>query len=167
MAGSTDETGYVDGEGADAHFCNPNELAVDSDGSLLVADTVSHCLRRVTQRGTVSTVAGNGEEGFADSVCEAARFTSPWGIDVDGDGTIYVSDLLNDCIRKVMPADEAVLTLCGKNGEAGYADGKGADARFSRPAGLALDTDGNLIIADLRSHCIRKVTVTDGRVTTV
>mmetsp|Transcript_50931 Transcript_50931/g.74597 ORF Transcript_50931/g.74597 Transcript_50931/m.74597 type:complete len:604 (+) Transcript_50931:10-1821(+) len=179
LAGSRSHTGYLDGEGPDARFDNPRGLAVASDGSLLVADTKNNRLRRVSPHGTVSTVAG-GEEvvhagvlgsghrcgGFADGVGTAARFYNPWGIVVDCHGTIYVSDCHNNCIRKVTPADWTVSTLCGKK-EAGFADGPAAVARFNCPTGLALDMDGDLIVADSGNHCIRRVALSDGRVSTV
>jgi streptogramin lyase len=90
-------------------------------------------------------VAGNGEEGFADGVGAAARFNQPFGIAVDGDGIMYVSDSGNNCIRKVMPTDGAVSTVAG-NGEAGFADGQCPHALFICPAGLALNTEG-------KPHC--------------
>jgi len=179
LAGSRSHTGYLDGEGPDARFDNPRGLAVASDGSLLVADTKNNRLRRVSPHGTVSTVAG-GEEvvhagvlgsghrcgGFADGVGTAARFNWPYGIVVDAHGIIYVSDYRNHCIRKVTPADWTVSTLCGKN-EPSFDDGAAAVARFSCPRGLALDMNGNLIVADSDNHCIRKVAPSDGRVSTV
>ena len=76
---------------------------------------------------------------------------------VDGHGTIYVSDYGNQCIRKVVPADWTVSTLCGKKG-AGFADGAAAAARLHYPRKLALDMDNNLIVADTGNHSIRKIT---------
>jgi len=164
FAGSQDQTGYKDGQGAKARFNRPHGLAMASDGSLLVADTWNHRLRRVSPHGTVSTVAGG--KGFADGVGTAARFDMPWGIVIDGHGTIYVSDWWNHCIRKVVPAEWTVSTLCGKK-QIGFADGAAAVARFNLPTGMALDMDGTLIIADSGNHCIRKVVLSDGRVSTV
>jgi len=155
FAGSEDRTGYKDGQGSKARFHEPRGLAVASDGSLLVADSGNNRLRRVTPHGTVSTVAGE-ERGFADGVGTVARFSTPRGIVMDGHGTIYVSDFHNGCIRKVTPADWTVLTLCG-NKEWGFADRAAAAARFQAPSGLAMDMDGNLIVADYGNHCIRKV----------
>ena len=162
----TRETGYQDGEGPDARFDSPRGLAVASDGSLLVADTKNHRLRRVTPHGTVSTVAG-GERGFADGVGTAVCFYYPWGIVVDGHGTIYVSDYGNECIRKVTPSDWTVSTLCCVGTHAGFADEAAAATRFHSPLGLAMDMDGNLIVADRDNNCIRKVVPLDGRVSTV
>jgi len=158
LAGSEHEKGFKDGQGSQARFNIPRDLAVASDGSLLVADTYNHRLRRVSPHGTVTTIAGSGEAGFADGIGAAARFHRPRGIAVARDGSIYVSDHINHCIRKVKPDDGTVSTLCGsRQGEEGFADGNGLTARFWFPTGIALDTDGNLIVADYGNHCIRKV----------
>jgi len=124
---------------------------------MLVADTYNHALRKVTLRcGTVSTLAGNGEEGYADGVGAAARFNEPWGIAVDAQHTIFVADSENHCLRQVSAGDGAVSTLVGY-----------AEEGFNCPMGLALDTDSHLIVDDFLNHCIRKVTTAERRVTTV
>jgi len=132
--------------------------------SLLVADTFNHRLRRVTPQGTISTVAGG--PGFANGVGTAAHFNHPWGIVVDGHCTICVSDYGNHCIRKVTPADWMVSTLCGRQAE-GCADGAAAAARFYPPRGLALDMHDNIIGTDSDNHCIRKVALSNWRVSTL
>lgn len=169
LAGSEHEKGFRDGQGSNARFNIPRDLAVEADGSLLVADTYNHCLRRVSPHGTVTTLAGCPKEaGFADGVGAAARFYRPRGIAVDRDGIIYVTDHVNHCIRRVTPENGTVSTLCGsREGQEGYSDGDGADARFWFPTGIALDNAGDLIVADYGNHCIRKVRVFDGHVSTV
>jgi len=138
-----------------------------------VADTFNHRLRRVSANGRVSTVAGS-VSGFADGEHGSdVRFHQPWGIAVDTLGTVFVCDLNNHCIRVLNSPNGsgAVSTLCGSQlSEAGFVDGEGATARFNCPAGLALDSCGNLIIADLFNHCVRKVTrgaLNDARVMTL
>ena len=84
MLAGNGEPGLVDGQGAAARFNNPQGLARDKDGSILVADTGNHAVRRVTMEGDVSTVAGNGEAGYAEGEGTAARFSSP--ADVRGGG---------------------------------------------------------------------------------
>ena len=168
IAGSEHEKGYRDGQGSEARFNIPRDLAVDRDGSLLVADTYNNRLRRVSAMGTVSTIAGSGEAGRFDGIGPAARFNRPRGISLDVHGTIYISDHLNHCIRKVTPANGMVSTLCGSlQSEEGFVDAVGADARFHFPTGISLDTDANLIVADYGNHCIRKVSTCNGRVITV
>ena len=178
LAGHKSEEGFKDGDGPEARFNCPRGIALDLHGNVLLADTCNHALRQVTRTGAVTTVAGSmlGEEGYADGVGAAARFYSPWGIAVDAHGTIFVADSSNHCLRKVAPGDGAVSTLAGKGEEAGYVDAQGASARFHDPRGLAMDTDSNLIVADLGNNCIRRVATAKlfvgnysllGRVTTV
>ena len=100
-------------------------MALDVDGSLLVANTGNHGIRRVTMAGAVSTVAGNGEEGFAKGACGAARFNGPVDVAVDSKGTIVVADHENHRVRKIEGGQ--VTTLAGSS-EAGTADGIGARA---------------------------------------
>jgi serine/threonine-protein kinase len=168
IAGCRSETGFRDGLGAEARFNKPCGLAVYSDGSLVLADTYNHCLRRVSPQGAVSTFAGCGQVGNLDGVGVAARFQYPWNLVVDGQGTIYVSDHGNHSIRRVTPLDGMVLTLCGsRQGQSGMADGDSMTARFKEPSGLALEREGNLIVADCGNSSIRKVRITDGCVITV
>eukprot|EP00277_Geminigera_cryophila_P001983 CAMPEP_0179412510 /NCGR_PEP_ID=MMETSP0799-20121207/4513_1 /TAXON_ID=46947 /ORGANISM="Geminigera cryophila, Strain CCMP2564" /LENGTH=232 /DNA_ID=CAMNT_0021184739 /DNA_START=119 /DNA_END=813 /DNA_ORIENTATION=- len=167
LAGHRTDTGFKDGQGGEARFNCLFGIAVDGDGNLLVCDTFNNALRKVMLSGAVSTLAGNGQVGFADGVGAAARFNMPWGIVVDTQGAIFVADCKNHCLRQVEPGDGAVTTLVGVGGEKGFADGQHAAASFRRPCGLALDVDDNLIVADVGNSCIRKVVIAEGRVTTV
>ncbi len=106
--------------------------------------------------GTVTTFAG-GSSGSADGTGADARFYYPSGVAVDGDGNLYVTDRYNYTIRKITPAG-VVTTLAGSAGNSGSADGTGADARFNYPAGVAVDGDGNLYVADSSNLTIRKIT---------
>jgi hypothetical protein len=90
------EPGFVDGQGAAARFNHPAGLAVDVDGSILVTDPGNHAVRRVTMAGAVSTVAGNGQKGYADGEGAAARFNHPSAVVVDKQGTIVVADTYNN-----------------------------------------------------------------------
>ena len=169
IAGQKTETGFADGEGTDARFNIPFGVAVDGEGNVLVADTYNHALRKVTLRcSTVLTLAGNEEAGYTDGMGALARFDEPWGIVVDAQGTIFVADNENHCLRQVSPGDGAVSTLAG-DAEAGrgFADGQGQTARFNWPMGLALDTSSHPIVADACNNCIRKLTTAEGRVTTM
>jgi len=167
IAGHRTKTGFADGQDSEARFNCPNGITVDGDGNLLVADTQNHALRKVTLNGAVSTLAGTVEAGFADGVGPAARFDYPCGIVVNAEGVIFVTDKKNHCVRQIGPGEGRVTTLVGAGKEKGFADGQRADARFNKPCGLALDVDGNLIVADINNSCIRKVTTVEGRVTTV
>jgi DNA-binding beta-propeller fold protein YncE len=143
------QEGFEDGQGAVARFNCPASLALDLEGNVLVADFNNSAIRRVTMAGVVSTVAGNGEKGFADGEGKAARFNQPIGIVVDGEGAIVVADNGNNRLRKIV--GRQVTTLAGSS-EAGTADGEGANARFNQPFRLALDERGRLLVTEFRRH---------------
>ena len=154
--------GMVSTTADSAQFYEPDGIAIDKAGNLYVADSGNHRIRKVSPAGEVSTFAGKGDEGFADGAGSAAQFSSPSGIVIDAVGNLYVADSGNHRIRKVSPAGE-VSTYAGK-GEAGFSDGTGSAAQFGSLSGIAIDTAGNLYVADSlyshpgRSHRIRKVT---------
>jgi sugar lactone lactonase YvrE len=149
-----------------ARFNRPQGVAVDSDGSVVVADTGNHTIRRIGPDRLVSTVAGKaGEPGSSDGKGGEARFNEPRGVAVDLQGVIYVADTGNHVIRKISKAGE-VTTFAGTAGQFGSADGQGSEARFYGPAALAVDEARTVWIADSSNDTIRKITV-DGVVTTV
>src|SRR5207302_11263104 len=105
----------------------------------------------------VTTLAGlAGSSGTNDGTGSAARFNNPYGVGVDSVGNVYVADSGNDTIRKVTPAG-VVTTLAGSAGNPGSANGVGSNARFNSPFGVAVDTAGNVYVADT-ANTIRKVT---------
>jgi len=152
LAGSTD--GYADGTGASAKFGLPYGVAVDTSGNVYVADTYNHRIRKITPAGVVSTLAGSDTFGSADGAGDAALFWEPIGVAVDSAGNVYVADTNNHRIRKITPTG-VVTTLAGST--SGYADGTGAAAQFYFPSGVAVDTAGNVYVADTYNHRIRKI----------
>jgi len=166
LAGSVPVSGSADGTGSTARFNFPLGVAVDSAGTVYVADTSNHALRKVTSAGVVTTLAGTpATPGSADGTGSAARFNFPNGVAVDSAGTLYVADTSNDTIRKVTSAGVAT-TLAGTPATPGSADGTGSAARFNIPTGVAVDSAGTLYVADNSNHTIRKVT-SGGVVTTL
>jgi sugar lactone lactonase YvrE len=165
LAGKAGQLGDVDGVGTAAQFESPESVAVDPFGNVLVADGFNNLIRKVTEGGLVTTVAGSVSNGSTDGVGAAALFSIPDGISVDGEGTCYVSDLGNSNIRKITPSGE-VTTFAGMAGHFGSSDGIGSGARFEGPAGLALDGAGNLFVADSQNNTIRRIDPS-GVVTTI
>ncbi len=154
--------GSTDGVGSTARFFFPNSVALDGAGNLYVADAGNYTIRKVTPSGVVSTLAGvAGSSGSADGTGSNARFFQPAGIAVDNAGNVYVADSGNYTIRKVT-ACGVVSTLAGLAGTLGSADGTGSDARFSFPAGLAIDSANNLYVVDSGNNTIRKITPSGG-----
>ncbi len=105
IAGTAGSYGSTDGTGAAARFWEPYGVAVDGDGNVYVADSFNRTIRKVTPAGVVTTLAGSaGSSGSVNGIGPAARFSSPTGVVVDGDGNLYVIDSYNRTIRKVTPA---------------------------------------------------------------
>ena len=128
-------------------------MTVDRAGNVVDPDFDNHAIRSVAKEGAVvSTLAGNGQAGFADGQGPNARFNNPCSVVVAANGDFIVSDVGNHSIRVLSP-EGAVRTLVG-NGQAGFADGQGAGARLNGPSGLALDQEGNLLVADCGNNAI-------------
>jgi sugar lactone lactonase YvrE len=155
LAGSPGLSGSTDGTGSGARFNNPGGLALDPAGNLVVADTGNHTIRRVTQAGVVTTLAGApGQPGSADGAA-LARFNAPFGLAVDATGAIFIADTQNHTIRFL--SGGTVSTYAGTAGSPGLVNGTGAAARFVEPNGLALAPNGTLYVADYGNSCIRAI----------
>ena len=147
--------GNIDGTGVAAQFNGPSGVAVDSSGTVYVADTNNNRIRAITPSGVVTTLAGAGPQSFADGTGTAAMFSLPYGVAVDSSGTVYVADYGNNRIRKITPAG-VVTTLAGA--VSGSADGTGAAAQFNGPTGVAVDSFGTVYIGDNFNNRVRKIT---------
>jgi len=148
--------GSADGPANVAQFNGPRGITVDSAGNIFVADFRNHTIRKVTSEGVVSTVAGLADTiGSADGVGDVARFHYPYTLVAGSAGELYVVDTFNGTVRKIKPG-RVVSTFAGLATQ-GSADGAGANAQFSRPAGVAVDGAGNLYVADTDNHTIRKI----------
>ena len=145
-------------------------IALDSNGSIYVVDAGNHKIRKIVISGNstiVTTIAGTGSPGYVDSPSNASdgtavAFNSPYGIAIDSDGILYISDHGNSVIRKVMPSG-VTSTLAG-SGYIGYVDGIGTAASFWGTGNITIDDSDSLYVGDA-NHVLRKITK-DGVVTT-
>lgn len=162
VAGGLGGTGDLDGIGAAARFRSPIALTADGAGSLFVADSIAHTIRKIDlATRAVSTLAGSpGQGGTANGTGAMARFGAPMGIASDRAGKLFVSDSDNKVVRAVDLANGSVTTLAGLPGNAGSRDGVGAAARFECPRGIVSDGAGNLFVSDPCNDTIRKLVAT-------
>jgi len=156
-----------DGINTVVSFYSLRGLAVDIHDNVYATDCNyfgNHYIRKVTPAGLVTIVAGSGGLDSIDGIGTAAGFNRPIGITVDTSGNLYVADSGNNRIRKITP--EGVVTTFAGSGVRGSSDGKGNEATFNRPMGIAVDRSGNVYVADTFNDLIRKITP-DGIVTTL
>ncbi|MFD0589164.1 S-layer homology domain-containing protein [Paenibacillus sp. GCM10027627] len=157
------------GPATDAGIDGPSGVALDRDGNLYIVDTFNSAIRKVNSEGIISTVAGNGDHGYAGDGRPAteAQFDYPRGIVIDDNGNMYIADYENDRIRKVDGATGLVSTVAGI-GEPGFSGdgGPATAAQLDKPEGLALDSSGNLLIADTENDRIRVVNGETGSILT-
>jgi sugar lactone lactonase YvrE len=177
--------GTADGKGAEARFNSPLDVAVSASGTIYVADTLNHAIRSIKD-GVVTTLNAVAERpvevfpgeaelagDYKDGKLSEALFNEPSGLAIDAKGNLYVSDTGNQRIRYIDMAAGTVTTVAGSGvlGEdalyvAGeFQDGAALEARFHAPKGMAVTSDGGLLIADSRNHVIRYLK--DGQVVTV
>ncbi|HMJ04986.1 MAG TPA: putative Ig domain-containing protein [Chthoniobacterales bacterium] len=158
FAGLAGIFGSADGAGSVARFSNPHDVAIDGAGNIYVADTSNSTIRKITPSGVVTTLAGLADSvGSVDGTGSAARFFRPEGVAVDSAGNVYVADSLNSTIRRITPSG-VVSTIAGLAGSAGSDDGVGSAARFLSPHGIAVDSAGDIFVADTDNFTIRKIT---------
>jgi sugar lactone lactonase YvrE len=165
FAGTALQIGSTDGTGPAARFFLPAGLAIDSADNLYLADSANNTIRKITPAGVVTTLAGAAlQPGFTNATGAAARFTTPFGVAVDGAGNVFVADSGNNAIRRITPG--GVVTTVAGAAASGAIDGPAAAARFSQPRGVAVDAGGNLFVADYGNSTLRHITA-GGAVTTI
>lgn len=153
VAGSS--PGFSDALFAQAKFDTPTGIAVLADKTLAVADLGNRRIRRIDAGGNVSTLAGTGEQDSIDGYPMEAKFVAPTALTVDKNGALYIAD--GNSIRVLGNRFFAyVETISGT--DRGYADGNYRRARFNRPSGLAIDSQGDLFVADSENQTIRILT---------
>ncbi len=141
--------GFADGHIDSAKFSALTGIVIDGQGNIYVADNGNQRIRKITNSGMVSTLAGNGTVGLVDGNGTAAQFNGPGGLAIDVHGNVIVADLTNRCIRKITPG--GVVSTLASLGEAGALFGWA-------PTGVAVDAQGNIFVSCGSSCSIRQVT---------
>ncbi len=151
-----------------AQLHDPSGITVDGAGNVFIADYGNNRVRKVTPNGVISTIAGNGTQGFSGDggPAASAQLYYPWGVAVDAAGNLFIGDWGNSRVRKVTPG--GVISTVAGNGAEGFSGdgGPAASAQLRHPYGVALDGAGNLLIADCGNNRVRKMTP-DGVISTV
>jgi trimeric autotransporter adhesin len=170
-AGCIGSGGYTGDGGAAtaAELSTPNDVAFDKWGNMYVVEHFNHTIRKVNTSGIISTIAGTGTiAGYTGDggPATAATLNEPAGISIDTSGNLYITDQMNDAVRKVNTS--GVISTFAGTGSMGYSGdgGPATNAKFYQPTSLALDKHGNLFVADVGNNCVRKIDPA-GTITTV
>ena len=143
-------------------------MAIDRSGNMYLADAANYRIRRIDGSGTIETIAGTGEWGSDGDggPAASATVTAVYGLATDQQGNLFISEAWNDSVRKI-DLEGTISTVAG-TGEQGHSGdgGPAREARLNRPRGIAVDTAGNLFIADANNHRVRRVDP-NGTITTV
>jgi sugar lactone lactonase YvrE len=162
IAGSS--AGYVNATGTSAQFSGPMDVKMDASGNLFVADYLNNAIRKIDPSGAVSTFAGSNVSGntgsYADGVGTVARFNNPAGLAIAPGGIIYVADLLNNEVRRIMPDGTVSLAAGSATQAAGNADGSGSAASFNQPNYVYIDNSGTGYVTELIGNRARKIPFT-------
>lgn len=166
--------GSANGIGTNASFNFPKGICISNNSQFLfIADTENHKIRKLNlATNAVSTLAGTGAMGgVTNSKGHLATFNLPEGVEINNDDSfLYVADADNHTIRRIdLVTDSMVTTAAGDGGDTGggYMNGQSTTAKFKNPRGLCISHDGlSLYIGDNNNHCIRKLDITSGAVTT-
>ncbi|MGB3469115.1 MAG: hypothetical protein WBA74_27765 [Cyclobacteriaceae bacterium] len=152
----TGTVGSVDGNKEEATFNGPSDVAFDNSGNLIVTEYYGNKVRKISEAGIVSTIAGTGIAGLTNGSGAEAEFNGLISLAIDPDDQIFLSDQNNHVIRLINTSNE-VSTYAG-TGTAGFSpDEDRTKALFNRPSGLAIDQNRSLLVADAGNHVIRQI----------
>jgi sugar lactone lactonase YvrE len=147
------------GPAINASLDGPRTVAADAAGNLYIADAGNDRVRKVDLHGVITTIAGNGQQGFSGDggPATSASLSRPNGVVVDAAGNLYIADTANARIRKVDV--HGIITTIAGNGQSGFSGdgGPATSASLRHPDSVVVDADGNLYIADTNNMAVRKV----------
>jgi len=169
VAGTSTAGFSGDGDAAaSAQLNGPTGVAVDASGNLYIADTLNNRVRKVSSDGIITTVAGNGSLSYSGDggPATSAQLNGPQGLAADHSGNVFIADFGNNRVRKI--SSSGIITTVAGNGVAGFSGdgGPAASAELNGPAGIAVDSAGDVFFADSVNNRVRKVSVA-GIITTV
>ncbi len=184
FAGSINDEGFWAGDGGDggpateAQLTSPEGVAVDREGNLFIADRSNHRIRRVDgATGMISTVAGTGESadyvqgkfGGDGGLATEAQLNSPMSVAIDTEGNLFIADTWNNRIRRVDAETGIITTIAGSGTVAWYSGdgGPGTEAQLAFPHRIAVDSQGNVFVADTANNRVRRIDADTGIITTV
>lgn len=178
QSAGTPKGGWYDSNAKESLFSEPSAVAEAADGTIYVADTGNHVIRKIDRSGQVTTLAGDGLAGYKDGIGTKARFHAPRGIAIGENGIVYVADSLNHVIRsidatgkvttltapsaRIVEYSKGVVTAAGD-----YQDGELAKAKFNEPSALLYASSGKLIVSDTGNHRIREIDLMKNEVKTI
>jgi len=179
FAGSPDGVmGMKDGKSGQALFYHPTDIAITANGTIYVADTLNHVIRKISPTGIVTTLNSSSDRAvqayggevelagdYKDGKLSEAKFNEPSGLALDAEGNLYVSDSGNQLVRYIDFSEGTVTTVAGNKDVVyprdalyaigDYVDGKADEARFDFPKGIAVTAEGGLLIADSSNNAVR------------
>lgn len=159
--------GHLDGPASFARFGHPSGIALDHNGNVIIADTERHRIRRLSaDYSTVTTICGDGTEGFRDGDASTARLNQPRGLAIDRDGNIIFADDGSHRIR-LLSADCCTVTTIAGTGVPGCRDGPALSARLNQPCDVAIDQEGTLVFSDYGNGRIRKLSADRSTISTI
>ncbi len=164
-AGSTGDGGLATA----AKLNNPCGVAVDAAGNVYIADTYNNRVRVIdNSTGIINTVAGGGGSLGDGGLATAAQLNGPWRVAFDGSGNIYIGDRFNNRVRKIDKVTGIINTIAGTGTAGSTGDGGLATAaQLNNPCGVTVDAAGNVYIADMSNHKIRKIDKVTGNISTI
>ena len=158
------------GAATQAQLNTPQGVAVDTSFNVYIADTLNNVVRKVSPNGTISNFAGNGGAGSSGdgSAATSAQLHGPEGLAVDAAGNLFIADTLNAKVRRVSAASGVITTVAGSGTPGSGGDGSAAtSAQLNLPIGVAVDSSGNVYIADFGNSRVRKVSASGATIGTV